>query len=137
MATQINEADEREKQRHLTSASENAKWSTTDVVTGDTTALFIQIQMKYNQTPTRLPEIVVFALKNRLEVSATRLLKFEILPSAEMEEASFTEPEIESSQIMEQSADHVEENMEKIKLHIMFIDFFLREGVGYKFRLPA
>ena len=97
LATQINEADEREKQRHLTSASENAKWSTTDVVTGDTTALFIQIQMKYNQTPTRLPEIVVFALKNRLEVSATRLLKFEILPSAEMEEVSLTEPEIESS----------------------------------------
>ena len=107
MATQINEADEREKQRHLTSASENAKWSTTDVVTGDTTALFIQIQMKYNQTPTRLPEIVVFALKNRLEVSAV-----EIWNSAEMEEVIFTEPEIESSQIMEQSADHVEGNME-------------------------
>lgn len=40
-----------------------------------------------------------------LEVSAV-----EILPSAEVKEASFTEPEIESSQVMEQSADHVEGN---------------------------
>jgi len=41
-----------------------------------------------------------------LEVSAV-----EILPSAEVKEASFTEPEIVSSQTMEKSADHVEGNL--------------------------
>ena len=47
-----------------------------------------------------------FLLSNfSLEVSAV-----EILPFVEVKEASFTEPEIESSQTVEQSADHVEGN---------------------------